>query len=84
MQAISHYESEPRQLYSGCVMLLDSSGKLDAALVLRSLYQYKGRCWLQAGAGLVRDSKPEREWQETCEKLECIMKHVRPYSDQNE
>ncbi|MBD1227457.1 salicylate synthase [Xenorhabdus griffiniae] len=80
LQAISRYEDEPRQLYSGCVMLLDSTGKLDAALVLRSLYQHKGRCWLQAGAGLVRDSRPEREWQETCEKLECIMKYVRPYS----
>ncbi|WP_339378905.1 salicylate synthase [Xenorhabdus sp. BG5] len=80
LQAISRYEGEPRQLYSGCVMLLDSAGKLDAALVLRSLYQHKERCWLQAGAGLVRDSRPEREWQETCEKLECIMKYVRPYS----
>ncbi|MBS9437046.1 salicylate synthase [Photorhabdus noenieputensis] len=84
LQAISHYEGEPRQLYSGCVMLLDSSGKLDAALVLRSLYQHQGSCWLQAGAGLVRDSKPEREWQETCEKLDCIMKYVRPYSGKKE
>ncbi|NRN26877.1 salicylate synthase [Photorhabdus heterorhabditis] len=84
LQAISHYEGEPRRLYSGCVMLLDSSGKLDAALVLRSLYQHKGRCWLQAGAGLVRDSKPEREWQETCEKLDCIMKYVRPYSEKED
>nr|WP_272903060.1 salicylate synthase [Xenorhabdus sp. Sc-CR9] len=77
LQAISRYEGEPRRLYSGSVMLLDSAGKLDAALILRSFYQHKGRCWLQAGAGLVRDSKPEREWQETCEKLECIMKYVR-------
>ncbi|WP_434527249.1 salicylate synthase [Photorhabdus asymbiotica] len=84
LQAISRYEGEPRQLYSGCIMLLDSAGKLDAALVLRSLYQHKGRCWLQAGAGLVRDSKPEREWLETCEKLDCIIKYVRPYSDQQD
>nr|WP_232326353.1 salicylate synthase [Xenorhabdus hominickii] len=84
LEAISRYEGEPRRLYSGCVMLLDSSGKLDAALVLRSFYQHKGRSWLQAGAGLVRDSKPEREWQETCEKLECIMKYVRPYSDKKD
>ncbi|WP_391529224.1 salicylate synthase [Photorhabdus akhurstii] len=84
LQAISRYEGEPRRLYSGCVMLLDSSGKLDAALVLRSLYQHQGRSWLQAGAGLVRDSKPEREWQETCEKLDCIMKYVRRYSGKKE
>ncbi len=77
LEAISRYEGEPRRLYSGCVMLLDSTGKLDAALVLRSFYQHQGRRWFQAGAGLVRDSKPEREWQETCEKLECIMKYVR-------
>ncbi|WP_340608942.1 salicylate synthase [Xenorhabdus bharatensis] len=80
LEAISRYESEPRRLYSGCVMLLDSKGKLDAALVLRSCYQHKGQSWLQAGAGLVRDSKPEREWQETSEKLECIMKYVRTHS----
>ncbi|MBC8943857.1 yersiniabactin synthetase, salicylate ligase component Irp5 [Xenorhabdus indica] len=84
LQAISHFEKEPRRLYSGCVMLLDSSGKLDAALVLRSLYQHKEHCWLQAGAGLVRDSKPEREWQETCEKLECIIKYVRAYSNKKD
>ncbi len=84
LQAISHFEREPRQLYSGCVMLLDSSGKLDAALILRSLYQHKEHCWLQAGAGLVRDSKPEREWQETCEKLEGIIKYVRSYSDKKD
>ncbi|MFJ5483606.1 salicylate synthase [Pectobacterium actinidiae] len=72
LESISRHECHPRGLYSGCVLIADSVGSLDAALVLRSAYRHGSRCWLQAGAGLVPHSTPEREWEETCEKLTSV------------
>lgn len=65
-------EGRPRGLYGGAVLTCDVSGTLDAALVLRSVYERNGDCWLQAGAGVVRHSRPEREHEESCEKLRGV------------
>jgi anthranilate synthase component 1/salicylate synthetase len=73
-------EGGPRGLYAGAVLTCDASGSLDAALVLRSIFRQDGRCWLQAGAGVVRQSLPEREHEETCEKLRSIAHHLVPGS----
>ncbi|MGO2242125.1 MAG: salicylate synthase [Halomonas sp.] len=72
LQAIRRYEQQPRGPYSGCVLMADCDGSLDAALVLRSLFQRKGKTWLQAGAGIVAQSTPERELEETREKLSSL------------
>ncbi len=77
LDSIRRHEQQPRGLYSGCVMMINSDGALDAALVLRSAYRDRDRCWLQAGAGLVSSSTPEREWTETCEKLASVSSHLR-------
>lgn len=77
LSAISQYESEPRGLYAGAVFTADSDGGLDAALVLRTVFQRDGRSWLRAGAGIMGQSTPEREWEETCEKLRSVAPHLR-------
>ena len=71
-------ELEPRErgLYAGAVLTCDHTGHLDAALVLRSIYQDTERTWLQAGAGIVHHSNPEREHEETCEKLRSVSEHL--------
>ncbi|GAB0149416.1 hypothetical protein McPS_21560 [Marichromatium sp. PS1] len=69
IDAIGRHETQPRGLYSGSVLTVDSDGTLDAALVLRAFYEQGGRQWLQAGAGLIALSTPQRELQETREKL---------------
>jgi salicylate synthetase len=79
IEAISRLE-EPRGLYAGTVLTVSSDGVLDAALVLRALYNKNGRAWLRAGAGIVTGSTPEREYEETCEKLSSIAPHVVPLS----
>ena len=84
IEAIHRHEPEKRGWYSGCVMILDSEGSMDAALVLRSIYQQGNDLWLQAGAGIVDQSHPERELQETIEKLSCISQHLRFYRDLSE
>jgi salicylate synthetase len=69
---IARLEPQPRGIYGGAVLRTGSDGRLDAALVLRSVFQADGKAWLQAGAGIVRDSRPEREFQETREKLASV------------
>ncbi|MEV3963363.1 salicylate synthase [Nocardia sp. NPDC050193] len=76
--AIDDLEPGTRGLYSGTVLRADSTGKLDAALVLRAVYQRDGHSWLRAGAGVVTGSTPEREHEETCEKLACIAPYLVP------
>ncbi|NNH68375.1 salicylate synthase [Nocardia uniformis] len=76
--AIGDLEPGTRGLYSGAVIRADSSGTLDAALILRAVYQRDGRSWLRAGAGVVAGSTPDREHEETCEKLACIAPYIVP------
>ncbi|WP_179404972.1 salicylate synthase [Burkholderia guangdongensis] len=76
IEAIKRFERTARGWYSGCVLLVDSQGGMDAALVLRSIYQRGTESWLQAGAGIVGLSRPARELEETNEKLACILKYV--------
>ncbi|MEU6376664.1 salicylate synthase [Streptomyces sp. NPDC046909] len=75
---IRRLEGRPRGLYAGAVLTCDASGALDAALVLRTVFQEDGHCWLQAGAGIVRQSRPAREHEETCEKLRSVAGHLVP------
>ena len=77
-ECISALESSPRGLYAGAVMTANSDGELDAALVLRTMFQRDGVTWLQAGAGIVAGSKPELEFRETCEKLRSLSRFIVP------
>jgi salicylate synthetase len=74
--AIGRHEDGPRGLYAGAVLTADHEGTLDAALVLRSVYQRDGRTWLRAGAGIVAQSTPERELEETREKLRSVSRFL--------
>ncbi|MFI6704138.1 salicylate synthase [Streptomyces sp. NPDC050509] len=76
--SIRRHEDQPRGLYSGAVLTVDQDGSMDAALVLRSVYRQNGRTWLRAGAGIVEQSIPEREFEETCEKLDSVARHLVP------
>ncbi|MCR8746642.1 salicylate synthase [Romboutsia lituseburensis] len=76
IEAISKLEKESRDLYSGSVMIYDKDGSLDASLVLRSVYQNQESTWLRAGAGIVKLSHPERELEETREKLSSVSQQL--------
>lgn len=75
-ERIVRLEPGSRGLYSGAVLTASSDGSMDAALVLRALYEQDGRAWLRAGAGIVAASQPERELEETREKLSSVAPHV--------
>jgi salicylate synthetase len=73
LRAIAALEDGPREMYAGTVCLVDGSGALDSALVLRSAYQdAAGSTWLRAGAGIVADSDPAAEYDETSNKLASV------------
>ncbi|MFF2650718.1 salicylate synthase [Streptomyces sp. NPDC058045] len=77
LQALARHERGPRELYGGAMFRGGTDGELDAALVLRTLLGSGEEVWLRAGAGITPQSDPEREIEETCEKLRSIAPHLR-------
>jgi salicylate synthetase len=75
---ITNNEKSPRGLYSGAVVAASHDGTLDAGLVLRAVFEENGRRWLRAGAGIAATSRPEREHEETREKLSSIAPYLVP------
>ncbi|BCZ23701.1 salicylate synthase [Mycobacterium senriense] len=76
VEAIMRLDEGPRGLYSGAVVMLSADGGLDAALTLRSAYERDGKTWLRAGAGIIEESTPDREFEETCEKLSTLAPYL--------
>lgn len=76
VDAIMRLDERPRALYAGAVAMFSAEGGLDAALTLRAAYEHNGRTWLRAGAGVIGASHPDREFEETCEKLATLAPHL--------
>ncbi len=76
VEAILRLDEGPRGLYSGAVMMVSADGGLDAALTLRAAYECDGKTWLRAGAGIIEESEPEREFEETCEMLSTLAPYL--------
>ena len=73
MQIINHLEKEKRGVYSGAVGYLSACGSMDFALAIRTMVVKDGKGYFQAGAGIVYDSDPEKEYEETIHKLKAMM-----------
>ncbi|KAJ5959112.1 uncharacterized protein N7479_006262 [Penicillium vulpinum] len=76
LEAIQRLEDQPRELYSGAIIMIEDSESFEAALVLRTVFQDQNRAWIQAGAGVISQSNPQRELMETHEKLASIAPFV--------
>lgn len=76
VEAILRLDEGQRGLYSGAVVMFSADGGLDAALTLRAAYERDGQTWLRAGAGIIEASEPEREFEETCEKLSTLAPYL--------
>ncbi|MEL6820643.1 MAG: anthranilate synthase component I [Calditrichota bacterium] len=72
MEIIEELEPERRGLYSGAVGYLDFSGNLDTCIAIRTLEVRDGKAYFQAGAGIVADSVPEKEYEETIHKSNAL------------
>jgi anthranilate synthase component 1 len=76
MEIIEELEPTRRGVYSGCVCYLDFSGNLDSCIAIRTMVVRNGVAYIQAGGGVVADSRPEREYQETVNKARALVAAV--------
>ena len=76
MEIIDELEPTRRGAYAGAVMYFDYSGNLDSCIVLRTLYAKGQRAFVQAGGGIVADSVPENEYQETLNKSRALVRAI--------
>jgi anthranilate synthase component 1 len=73
MQIIGGLEPTRRGLYGGAVGYLDFAGNLDFCIAIRTIGMRDGRADMQAGAGIVADSVPEAEYEETRDKAQALI-----------
>jgi anthranilate synthase component I len=74
MEIIDELEPTRRGIYAGAILYLDFSGNLDSCIGLRTLVAKDGRAYVQAGAGIVADSVPATEYQESVNKARAVIK----------
>jgi anthranilate synthase component 1 len=74
MEIIDELEDGRRDLYAGCVGYFSANGEMDSCIVLRTSVVKDGTMYVQAGAGVVADSVPEREQAECIEKASALFK----------
>ncbi|MFS1524148.1 anthranilate synthase component I [Microbulbifer sp. 2304DJ12-6] len=74
MEIIDELEPEKRGIYGGAVGYLAWNGNMDTAIAIRTAVIKNGRLFIQAGAGLVADSDPQSEWDETMNKARALFR----------
>ncbi|MFP3458292.1 chorismate-binding protein, partial [Psychrobacter sp. SIMBA_152] len=76
MQIIDEIEPVRRTVFGGSVGYLGWNGNMDTAIAIRTAVMRRGEIHIQAGAGVVADSVPEKEWDETNKKALVLIKAV--------
>ncbi|MBT8146039.1 MAG: chorismate-binding protein, partial [Gammaproteobacteria bacterium] len=76
MEIIDELEPVKRGIYGGAMGYLAWNGNMDMAIAIRTAVIKDGTLYVQAGAGIVADSVPSSEWEETQSKARAIVKAV--------
>lgn len=76
MQIISELEPFRRGIYAGAVGYFDLQGSMDFCIAIRTIVMSGGEAKIQAGAGIVADSDPDREWEEILNKAKILFRAV--------
>jgi len=76
MEIIEELEPARRGTYGGAVLYADFSGNLDSCIAIRSMLATGGKGYVQAGAGIVADSVPESEYQESINKASAVIRAI--------
>ena len=74
MEIIDELEPERRGIYAGAIGYIDFRGNFDTCIAIRTIVYKDNTAYLQAGAGIVYDSVPEKEYEETINKAKALMK----------
>ena len=76
MEIIDELETRRRGFYGGCVGYVDYSGNMDTCITIRTIFFKDQTAFLQAGAGIVADSDPTREYEETLHKAQALAEAI--------
>ena len=76
MEIIEELEPARRGIYGGSILYADFSGNLDSCIAIRTLLQKGKQGYIQAGAGIVADSIPEREFEECASKASAVLRAI--------
>jgi anthranilate synthase component 1 len=76
MEIIEELEPVRRGAYGGAVLYADFSGNLDSCIAIRSMLAQGGKGYVQSGGGIVADSVPELEYQESLNKAKAVMRAI--------
>ncbi len=77
MELLSGMEHSPRGIYGGAAGYFSLTGDMDFAIVIRTLVKERERIVMRSGAGIVADSDPEKEYEETLNKAKAVFEAVR-------
>jgi anthranilate synthase component 1 len=76
MEIIRELEPDSRGVYAGAILYVDYAGNLDSCIAIRTIVLKDGEAAVQAGAGIVADSVPEREYEETVHKAGALLRAI--------
>ena len=76
MEIIDELEKNKRKLYAGGIGYFTPNGEFDTCIALRTALIKNNKFYVQAGAGIVADSKPDKEYAETINKAKALMRAV--------
>jgi aminodeoxychorismate synthase component I len=76
IELLARLEPVRRGVYSGALGWLDARGGAELSVVIRTLLMRPGRAWIHVGGGIVLDSEPAAEWQETLAKARALLDSV--------
>jgi anthranilate synthase component 1 len=76
MEIIRELEPGARGVYAGAILYMDYAQNLDSCIAIRTILMRDGRAYAQAGAGIVTDSVPEREYEETINKARALLRAI--------
>lgn len=76
MEIIEELEPLRRAVYGGAVLYADFAGNLDSCIAIRTMLMKEKKAYLQAGAGIVADSVPKREYEESVNKAAAVLRAV--------
>ena len=74
MEIIAELEADARGTYAGAIGYLGFTGHLDSCITIRTILMENGKAYVQAGAGIVADSVPASEYQETRDKASALLR----------
>ena len=72
-QLIAELENNKRGIYGGAIGYIDFAGNMDTCIAIRIAYRKNGQVFIRSGAGIVSDSVPEKEYEESLNKARAVL-----------